>query len=140
SCATATCSISRRRRLRACPSTGVLLDDQRSQALEARLPANAGTRALNTRDKSFVPERDTGSALQRLEQIGHDRRRSGRARALPRVHELARRIDFEKFTLEHIGLSMDMAGCAPASAHAHVAGPFLGVEDAGPHPPVDDFL
>ena len=110
------------------------------QDARARLPTDAGPRARLARDKSFVPQRDAGPAIERLEQIGHDQRLSGCAGALPRVYEFARRVDLEEFTLEHVRLSVRMAGRAPPPADAHVAAPFLGVKDARPHPPVDDFL
>src|ERR1700730_8478534 len=80
--------------------------------LEARLPTDAGPRARLARDESFVPQRDAGPAIERLEQIGHDRRLSGCAGALPRV-------DLEEFTLKHVRLSVRMARRAPPPADAH---------------------
>src|ERR1700730_15832453 len=87
--------------------------------LEARLPTDAGPRARLARDESFVPQRDAGPAIERLEQMGHDRRLSGCAGALPRVYEFARRVDLEEFTLKHVRLSVRMARRAPPPADAH---------------------
>ena len=54
--------------LRAGASVGPIAGDQLSQVLEARFPTDVSAGALLTRRKSFVPERDAGSAFECLEQ------------------------------------------------------------------------
>src|SRR5665213_1701908 len=86
-----------------------------------------------------MAERQSRSGGERLQKIGDGGWLVGSARAPPRVNELARRVDLKILALKGIGLAAGDAGRAPATADADIAGPFGGVKDAGPHPPVDDL-
>ena len=59
---------------------------------------------------------------------------------MPCVHELARRIHLEEFTLQLVGVASADAGGSPTAAGAHIACELSRIEDAGAHPPLADLF
>src|SRR2546430_2740469 len=92
----------------------------RREALEAGLPANAGVAAHLGCREAGMSQRDPGSSIDRLEEVGHDARGSWCPRALPGVDQLSRRIDLAELPLECISASPGQAGRSPTATRAHV--------------------
>src|SRR5215472_7752324 len=87
-----------------------------------------------------MSERNARSPVEPLQLIRHGRRCGRRSNAVPRVHELSRRIDLKEFTLKRVRLATGDAGGAPPPPSVNIARPLPRIEDAGPDPPICDRL
>src|ERR1700730_16062732 len=59
---------------------------------------------------------------------------------MPRVHQLSRRIYFQKLAFEDIWASTGHPGGAPAPTHTHIARPLPRIKHTWPDPPRRDLL
>src|SRR5262252_11241349 len=106
------------------------------QPLETRLPSDRRAGAYLGRTETGVPERDARSPVEPLQFVRHGRRCGRRSDAVPRVHELSRRIDLKEFTFERVRLAAGDAGGAPPPSSVNIARPLPRIKDTGPDPPI----